>query len=142
MLPRPAAILAACGLLACSREEASVAPAHGSASPAPVVAPASAAPSVVAEGAAPPSVASSPRSVADSIPVNPPPKRLVSDDGFLVMELPDGTVRIETTDRWGARVETTYSSCEFYAKAVPVLRRQLSDRRAAQLGKICPRVAR
>ncbi len=46
---------------------------------------------------------------------------------------PDGTLRLEFVDRWGAKFDATYESFTWLERALPSVSRGLDDARAAQL---------
>ena len=66
-----------------------------------------------------------------------PPRKVVKADGFNLTEHADGQVRIETTDLWNQKLETTYADCDYFEKAVPVLERQLTPERGSKLKQVC-----
>jgi hypothetical protein len=66
-----------------------------------------------------------------------PTKKVVKADGFSLTEYADGQVRIETTDLWNQKLETTYADCEYFTRAIPVLERQLTPERGSKLKQVC-----
>lgn len=63
----------------------------------------------------------------------------VGVDGIVVEMLDGGTIQLRGTDRWGARLDTTYENIEFLRNALPVLERSLTPEQASRLrGVITP----
>lgn len=46
---------------------------------------------------------------------------------------PDGTLRLEFVDRWGAKFDATYESFTYLERALPTVSRALDEPRVAQL---------
>jgi hypothetical protein len=114
---------------ACSRSPSpEKAAASASAVPAPVAA--SAAPNASTAAAAPVVPLAEPSASG-------PPRRSATGEGISITETADGRVIIKTTSLWNEPINTTYTSCEYYRGAVPVLKRQLSEERAKLLTRVC-----
>lgn len=109
--------LATCLLCGCARTERS----DGAASTAcakPAATPADTLPAPAASTAEP-----SPSGTPPS-----EPRKTASGDGITITEAMDGTVTIESSSRWNEPIETTYENCEYYRNAIPVSKKQLSER--------------
>ncbi|MBL8936720.1 MAG: hypothetical protein JNM69_19330 [Archangium sp.] len=70
-------------------------------------------------------VAATPQPETPKAPAADAPPKLTSN--------PDGTLRLEFVDRWGAKFDATYESFTFLERALPTVSRGLDDARAAQL---------
>lgn len=53
--------------------------------------------------------------------------------GIVVEMLDGGTIQLTGTDRWGARLDTTYENLEFMRNALPVLERSVTPEQASRL---------
>lgn len=60
--------------------------------------------------------------------------------GLAVERLPGDAIRVRGTDRWGARIDTTYADVTYFANAVPVFSRGLRDDQARAVTELLPRV--
>lgn len=61
-------------------------------------------------------------------------------EGISVEALPDSSIRVRGEDRWGVRIDTVYADVTYFANAVPVLSRSLSEAQARALTTLVPRV--
>jgi hypothetical protein len=99
-------------------------------------------PSGTQASAAPPP---SPVASAPLAPVSAPPppepapaaKNSVSGDGISIVEAADGTVIFKAKSTFNDVLDTTYENCTFFTKAIPVLKRQLSEEQAKLLQQVC-----
>lgn len=60
--------------------------------------------------------------------------------GIAIARLPDGSIRVRGEDRWGVRIDTTYADVTYFANAVPVISRSLSDPQSHAMAELVPRV--
>ncbi len=60
--------------------------------------------------------------------------------GIAVERLLDGSIRLRGVDRWGVRVDTVYADATYFANAVPVFSRGLTDEQARAVTALVPRV--
>jgi len=60
--------------------------------------------------------------------------------GITVERLPGNAIRVRGTDRWGARIDTTYADATYFANAVPVFARGLRDDQTRAVTELIPRV--
>ena len=60
--------------------------------------------------------------------------------GITVERLPDGSIHVRGQDRWGVQVDTTYADVTYFANAVPVLARSLTEPQARALTETVPLV--
>lgn len=77
----------------------------------------------------------SPRAQAVEVPTPRPEttSALTADAPPKLTSNPDGTLRLEFVDRWGAKFDATYESFTWLERALPSVSRGLDDTRAAQL---------
>jgi|GEM_PF-3206320 len=61
-------------------------------------------------------------------------------EGISIEALSDSSIRVRGEDRWGVRIDTVYADVTYFANAVPVLSRSLSDAQARALTTLVPRV--
>lgn len=75
------------------------------------------------------------RAVAAEVPTPRPEttNALAADAPPKLTSNPDGTLRLEFVDRWGAKFDATYESFTWLERALPSVSRGLDDARAAQL---------
>jgi hypothetical protein len=66
-----------------------------------------------------------------------PPLKTVEGDGISIALAADGRVKLKTTALWNEPLEQVYDDCDYYLKALPVLRRQVSKDRAKLLDAMC-----
>ncbi len=66
-----------------------------------------------------------------------PPRQKVEGEGITITEFVDGRINIKTTAIWNEAIDTTFDSCEYYRRAIPVLERQVSPERAVLLSDVC-----
>jgi hypothetical protein len=71
----------------------------------------------------------------------PPARRVEARPGMQAAVQRDGTVRLRGTDVWGNAVDTSYESCTFYVRALPVLRRTVTPAQMVALSRVCARAA-
>ena len=60
--------------------------------------------------------------------------------GITIERLPDGSLRVRGQDRWGVQLDTTYADVTYFANAVPVLARSLTEPQARALTETVPRI--
>jgi hypothetical protein len=129
----PGALLLAFGLAACGPSPTA----------SPTGAPASAAsPSPAAQTATPPSPAAPPTAAAPTAaqPGETAALETWNAAGITIERLPGDAIRVRGTDRWGARIDTTYADATYFANAVPVFARGLQDEQARVVNELIPRV--
>ena len=88
-----------------------------------------------------------PKPAAAPAPPPPPPKPVTADDlppvaseqgeGIEIALAPDGRVKLKTNSLWNAPLDAVYDNCDYYRKALPVIREQVSADRAKVLDKMC-----
>lgn len=61
-------------------------------------------------------------------------------EGISIEALPDSSIRVRGEDRWGVRINTVYADATYFANAVPVLSRSMSEAQARALTTLVPRV--
>jgi hypothetical protein len=123
-----AGVLAACGRDAPPAPPRASAPSATPVAP-PAPTPASAAPTPAAVPAPP-----------AAQPGEPAPLETWNAAGVTVERLPGDAIRVRGTDRWGARMDTTYADATYFANAVPVFSRGLNDDQARAMTELIPRV--
>lgn len=81
--------------------------------------------------------------VASADPAAPGPKATTPADApVMLTPNADGTIRLQYTDRWGASFDATYESAEFLRRALPTLKRSLSEPRFTELEQASERLER
>lgn len=60
--------------------------------------------------------------------------------GISIERLPGNSIRVHGVDRWGVSFDTTYADVTYFANAVPVVVRSLSDAQAQALVALVPEV--
>lgn len=68
------------------------------------------------------------------------PAEVWDAEGIAVERLPDGSIRVRGQDRWGVRLDTVYADATYFANAVPVLSRSLTEAQARAMVGVVPRV--
>jgi hypothetical protein len=66
-----------------------------------------------------------------------PPRQVVTGDGIVITETADSRIHVQTTALWNEPIDTTFDNCDYYRRALPVLRRQMSKERAKSLDGTC-----
>jgi len=61
-------------------------------------------------------------------------------EGISIEALPDSSIRVRGEDRWGVHIDTVYADATYFANAVPVLSRSMSEAQARALTTLVPRV--
>jgi len=61
-------------------------------------------------------------------------------EGISIEALPDSSIRVRGEDRWGVRIDTVYADATYFANAVPVLSRSLSEAQARALTTLIPSI--
>ena len=90
--------------------------------------------------AAPPPIASAPAAPASAAPAPEPApsaKHSVSGPDISIVEATDGTVIFKAKSTFNDVLDTTYENCTFFTKAIPVLKRQLSEEQSKLLPQVC-----
>ena len=118
-------VVVAAGLaLCCSRSKQTDSSAAKPAVSVPAAAPSAPAPAASLAPAPAPEAAPSARHSA-------------SGEGLSVIENSDGTVILKGKSTFNEALDTTYENCDFFTKAIPVLKRQLTEQQAKLLGEVC-----
>ena len=115
--------------------------------PDPIASPAPSAPTAPPEAPTPsaePAAEAEAPAAAPAVDVIPapvvpegPPRKVVTADGISITETSDGRVILKTTARWGEEIDTTYTDCGYYTKAIPVLEGQVAPEHAKLLSRVC-----
>ena|SRR5438477_12306575 len=72
-------------------------------------------------------------------PAHPPAGEAIGA-GLFIERNPNGSLTLSGTDRWGAPIDTTYESVEYFKAAVPVLQRSLSPEASQALASAASRL--
>jgi len=64
-------------------------------------------------------------------------KQVVRGDNITITEHEAGQVSVQGIDQWKEKVDTTYSDCDYFRRAIPVMERQFGKERAPLLQKVC-----
>ncbi len=84
---------------------------------------------------------SAPPTGSASAPTTPAPAGDTWDaQGITIERLPDGSIRMRGQDRWGVQLDTTYADATYFANAVPVLARSLTEAQARALTEAVPSI--
>jgi len=63
--------------------------------------------------------------------------QVVQGDNLTITEHEAGQVSVQGIDQWKEKVDTTYSDCDYFRRAIPVMERQFGKERAPLLRKVC-----
>jgi hypothetical protein len=63
--------------------------------------------------------------------------QVVQGDNLTITEHEAGQVSVQGIDQWKEKVDTTYSDCDYFRRAIPVMERQFGKERAQLLRKVC-----
>ena len=64
-------------------------------------------------------------------------RQVVQGDNITITEHEAGQVSVQGIDQWKEKVDTTYSDCDYFRRAIPVMERQFGKDRAPLLHKVC-----
>lgn len=89
---------------------------------------------------APPTTSASPSTSGADPAVDADAAEVWDAAGIAIARLHDGSIRVRGEDRWGVRIDTTYADVTYFANAVPVLARSVTEPQARAMTELVPRV--